>query len=258
MFRKRITRDAIARLVLRILAVYGIVIAAIVGLLNFAAGNPEPDQRAIIAMGLSLILIWCVLGGIAMRLIRDRFVHGVRRLKIDWRLVFVLLCIVMAMLEEAVTTSLTNAAPVFGAATEAARITISKNYLEVISNSVVTFIPWFICWAWLLGRYDFRPVEIMLLFGLTGTLAETLTFGWPHIAEVGMWTYVYGLMVYLPAHAVPDNRNVRPVRWYHYVVAVLLPLVFIIPLAVWVVVSSAKCAVSLLAKRENRVQETSD
>jgi hypothetical protein len=258
MFREKITRDAIAKLVLRVLAVYGIAIAAIVGFLNFAAGNPNPDQRAIVAMGLSLILIWCVLGGIAMRLIRDRFIEQVRRLKIDWRLVFVLLCIIMAMLEEAVTTSLTNAAPFFGAATEAARITISKNYLVVISNSVVTFIPWFICWAWLLSRYDFRPVEIMLLFGLTGTLAETLTFGPQHIAEVGMWTYVYGLMVYLPAHAVPDNRNVRPVRWYHYVVAVPLPPVFIIPLAIWVLVSSVKCAVSLFRKRKTQIQETAD
>jgi hypothetical protein len=258
MFREKITRDAIARLVLRILAVYGIVIAAIVGLLNFAAGNPNPDQRAIVAMGLGLIVIWCVLGGIAMRLIRDRFVELVRRLKIDWRLVFVLLCIIMAMLEEAVTTSLTNAAPLFGAATEAARITSSKNYLEVISGSVVMFIPWFICWAWLLGRYDFHSAEVMLLFGLTGTLAESLTFGWPHIAEVGMWTYVYGLMVYLPAHAVPDNRNVRPARWYHYVVAVPLPLVFIIPLAAWVLVSSAKCAISVFRKHKTQIQETSD
>lgn len=258
MFREKINRDTVARLVLTILAVYGVAIAAVVGLINFAAGKANPDQRAIVAMGLSLILIWCVLGGLAMRLIRDRFVEQVRRLKIDWRLVFVVLCIIMAMLEEAVTTSLTNAAPLFGAATEAARITISKNYLEVISNSVVTFIPWFICWAWLLGRYDFRPVEVMLLFGLTGTLAETLTFGPQHIAEVGMWTYVYGLMVYLPANAVPDNRNVRPARWYHYAVAVLLPLVFIIPLAIWILVSSAKCTVSIFRKRRKQIQETSD
>jgi hypothetical protein len=253
---KEISGDIIARLVLQILAVYGIIVAGIVGFLNLFADNPDPDRQAIVAMGLSLILIWCVLGGIVMRLIRDRFVVRVRRLKIDWRLVFVLSCILMAMLEEAVTTSLTNAAPLFGAATEAARITISKNYLEVISGSVVAFIPWFFGWAWLLGRYDFHPVEVMLLFGLTGTLAETLTFGWPHIAEVGMWTYVYGLMVYLPAHAVPDNRDVGPARWYHYVVAVLLPLVFIIPLAIWVLVSSAKCAVSLFRKRKSQVQET--
>jgi len=246
MLRKKISRDLIARLVLRILAVYGIIVALIVGVLNALADNPDPDQRAIVAMGLSLILIWCVFGGIVMRLIRGRFVERVRRIKINWRLVFVLLCIIMAMLEEAVTTSLTNAAPLFGAVTEAARITSSKNYLEVISHSVVAFIPWFICWAWLLGRYDFRPVEVMLLFGLTGTLAETLTFGLQNLVGVGMWTYVYGLMVYLPANAVPDNRNVRPARWYHYIVAVLFPLIFIIPFAIWVLVSIVKYAVSVL------------
>ena len=248
MLQKMISRDTLAERLLRILAIYGILVAAVVGFLNAIADDPDPDKRAIVAMGLSLIVIWCVLGGLTMRWIRDRFVEQAERLTINWRLRFVLLCIVMAMLEEVVTTSLTNAAPLFGAATEAARITSSKNYLEVISGSVVAFIPWFICWAWLLGRYDFRPIEVMLLFGLTGTLAETFTFGWDNLAGVGMWVYVYGLMVYLPVWTVPGNRNVKRVRWHHCVMAVLLPLVFIIPFAVYVIAVIVKRVVSLFRK----------
>ena len=252
MLQTMISRDSLAERLLRILAIYGILLAGVVAVLNLNAEDPDPDKRAIVAMGLSLIVIWCILGGMTMRLIRNRFVRWSHRLKIDWRLRFVLLCIAMAMLEEAVTTSLTNAAPLFGAATEAARITSSMNYFEVISGSVVAFIPWFICWAWLLGRYDFRPLEVVLLHGLTGTLAETFTFGYENLAGIGMWVFVYGLMVYLPVHTVPSNRDVRPVRWYHCVVAVLLPLIFIIPFAIFVIVALVQRIASSVRKAKAR------
>ncbi|HIJ73062.1 MAG TPA: hypothetical protein HPP83_03065 [Candidatus Hydrogenedentes bacterium] len=227
-------KDTVARRLLQILAVYGLLAVAVVGVIAFAA-EKDPDKRAIVGMGIGLIVIWCILGGVAMRLIRGRFVGWIGHLGGGWRLRFVLLCIAMAMLEEAVTTSLTNAAPLLGAATEAARITSSTNYIEVISGSVVAFIPWFICWAWLLNRYDFNPLEVMLLFGLTGTAAESITFGVKNIAGVGMWVFVYGLMVYLPAHTVPQERESRDPRWWHWLLAVFLPLVFIFPFVVYVV-----------------------
>lgn len=64
-----------------------------------------------------------------------------------------MLCIAFAMLEEAVTTSLTNMAPLLGAVTDAARITASKNYLEVVlKHSAIAFIPMFLGWGWLLSR----------------------------------------------------------------------------------------------------------
>ena len=60
----------------------------------------------------------------------------------------VLLCIAFAMLEEAVTTGLTNMAPLLGGVTDAARITASKNYFVVVfTNSVIVFVPLFICWG---------------------------------------------------------------------------------------------------------------
>jgi hypothetical protein len=128
---------------------------------------------------------------------------------------FVVLCIVMALLEEAVTTSLTNLAPVFGGVTDAARITASKNYLEVVClHSVIVFVPQFITWAILLWLVDYTPVEVMLLYGLTGWIMEILTFGWDNLGAVGMWTYVYGLMVYLPACTVPPDREVWRAGWW--------------------------------------------
>jgi len=258
-----VRNDRIALRVLQVIAVYGILVHSLVGFLNLTGGGDGPeihDAHAIVAMGLSLIVIWCILGGLAMYLMRDRFVRlatraltewHVRvgrwsmRMPIGWRVRFVLLCIVMAMLEEAVTTSLTNAAPLFGAATDAARITISTNYFEVISNSVVAFIPWFLFWAWFLGRYDFRPLEVMLLFGLTGTLAETTTFGPANLAGVGMWTFVYGFMVYLPVYTVPERPAAKRPRWWHWIVALLLPLIFIIPFTAyvvfWIVRGAVRC-----------------
>ena len=50
------------------------------------------------------------------------------------------------------------------------------------------------------------------------------------LAGIGMWVFVYGLMVYLPALTVPGDRETQAVRWYHIPVAVFLPLIFIIPL----------------------------
>jgi hypothetical protein len=55
----------------------------------------------------------------------------------------------------------------------------------------------------------------------------------PVLIEVGMWFYVYGLMENLPACTVPQNRAASPARWWHWIVAVFLPLFFIIPLALW-------------------------
>jgi hypothetical protein len=160
--------STLAPTLLTIVAGWGIVATTVVVFLVYR-NETDPDKRAILTMGVSLIFIWCVLGGIAMRLARDRLVRLARKLNIDWRVRFVLLCVAMAMLEEAVTTSLTNAAPLFGAVTDAARITASKNYLEVVLfHSVIAFVPMFICWGWLLHRYAFTPAEVVLLFGLNG------------------------------------------------------------------------------------------
>lgn len=238
------TRVRVARILLIVLGIWATVAYAAVFTV-FVLAKPDPanpteflDKRAVIAMGGTLLLVWCLIGGILQRVLRDPFKRLVRRVPIGWRTRFVLLCIIFALLEEAVTTGLTNLAPLFGGVTEAARITASKNYLEVVClHSVIVFIPSYIVWAVILSFFDFAPVEVMLLYGLTGWLMELVTFGPDNIGMIGMWTFVYGLMVYLPACTVPEDRHVRRVRWWYWPITVVVllfagvpfvPLVFLI------------------------------
>jgi hypothetical protein len=139
---------------------------------------------------------------------------------------FIVMATVLALTEEAITTTMTNLAPLFGVKVGQAYITASTNYLDVVAlHSVIMFVPLFVGWAVILSRYDFSPFAVFILFGLTGTVAET-TFGSQHLLEFGLWMFVYGLMVYLPAYCVPRDRPVRAVRWWHYPLAVVVPFLF--------------------------------
>jgi len=135
---------------------------------------------------------------------------------------------VLALAEEAVTTTMTNLAPVFGVPVGKAYITASANYLDVVCfHSVIVFVPWFVGWAWMLSRWNFHPTMVFLIFGLTGTFAET-GFLPQKLGEIGMWVFVYGLMIYLPAYSLPPRRGARPPRWWHYPLAVFLPFPFMV------------------------------
>jgi hypothetical protein len=139
----------------------------------------------------------------------------------------------MALIEEAITTTMTNLAPFFGVPIGAAYITASGNYLDVVFlHSVVVFVPMFIGWAVLLQRYEFSPNAVLLLFGITGITAEASFGGTQAFAEFGLWIFVYGLMVYLPAYSLPSNRGAKQPRWYHYVIAIFIPVLFSIPVAI--------------------------
>jgi hypothetical protein len=221
------------RLPVIIISVLGIWLALSTAVVVFVALTVMgPNSRAVALMGLGLILLWVVLGGILMVVFRKRIRSVVVRLPGDWRLKFVLFATLLALVEEAVTVSMTNLAPLFGVPVGAAYITASANYLDVVTlHSVVVFVPMFIGWAFLLSRWNFRPELVFLLFGLTGTLSEA-SFGGPaQFAQIAMWTYVYGLMVFLPAYCIPSERGAKPLRWWHFPVAVFLPVVFAIPVA---------------------------
>jgi hypothetical protein len=188
--------------------------------------------HAVIGMGLGLVLLWVFGFGTASFLLRDRVRTAVQRLPGSWQVKFVLFATLLALLEEAVTVGMTNLAPLFGVEVGEAYITASANYLDVVlRHSVIVFIPWFIAWALLLKRYAFSPFQVFLLTGLNGLLAESLTFGAQHLSEFALWIFVYGLMVYLPAHSLPALRGARPARWYHAPLAVLLPFAFALPWA---------------------------
>lgn len=191
--------------------------------------------RAVVSMGLGLIVLWVLVGGTAMYLFRERVKAVVLKLPLHWQVKFVLFATLLAMTEEAVTTLMTNLAPLFGVRIGEAYITASTNYLDVIlHHSVILFVPWFIAWAWLLKRYDFSPFWVFLLTGLNGLFAESLAFGWQHLSEFSLWIFVYGLMVYLPAYTVPPGRGTHPPKLWHGVLAFFLPLVVGIPWAVLV------------------------
>jgi hypothetical protein len=96
----------------------------------------------------------------------------------------------------------------------------------VALHSVVIFVPLFVGWALILSRYGFSPFAVFVLFGLSGTIAET-SFGANHALEFGLWIFVYGLMVYLPAYCIPAERKIRSPQWWHYPLAVLVPFLFI-------------------------------
>lgn len=208
------------------LAVYAGILVAVVTFLNLFSNDPH--ARAKVLMGFFLVLFWCFGFGLLSYYGRDRFRQLFTAVKLPWQIEFIICAIALAMLEEVVTVSLTNAAPLLGSQIGKAMITASTNYARVVFlNSVwPVFVPWILAWAVLLSRYDFPPNHVFLLFGLLGSIAET-HFG-PGALIAGFWFFVYGLMVYLPAYALPPRKTVS-LRWWHYIYALVLPFLFMLP-----------------------------
>jgi len=202
-----------------------LLIAILVFLFSF---NPrQMVTHAVIGMALGLYLFWIVLFGLFSAVFKNQVRRISDVIKVDWHLKFVVFSIALAMLEEVVTTTMTNFAPIFGARVGQAYITASANYWDVVlGHSVIAFVPMFIAWAVLLSYYDFNPNQVFLLFGLTGTIGEALFGGVQHMLEIGMWMFVYGLMIFLPAYCLPVRGKAKPPRWYHFIIAVFLPFVF--------------------------------
>ena len=175
-------------------------------------------EGAILLMAATLALVWNVLGGVTMFLLRKRIRQWVAQSPLSPGPAFVLFSVSLALLEEVVTTTLTNLAPVFGNST--AFITASKNYLEVVLwHSVIAIAPMFVVWAWLLARFKFSPGAVMLLFGINGVLAEWI-IGGPALPMAPFWIFVYGLMIFTPAYSYVAKPDVRPPRWFHYPAAI--------------------------------------
>lgn len=185
----------------------------------------KPSHRAVLGMGWGLIVLWILVGGSLTFFLRERVRRSLGGVRLDWRFQFVLFATLLALIEEAITTTMTNLAPWFGVKIGEAYITASANYLDVVGlHSVVMFVGMFVGWALLLWRWWFSPFQVFLLFGITGLLAESLTFGLQNLTQFGLWIFVYGLMVYLPAYCVPQDRAARPVRWWHFPLAMVIPI----------------------------------
>lgn len=196
--------------------------------LVLAATWGNPIHRAVLGMAWGLILLWVAGCGLAMWRWRDLWRRLAARIRLPWGLKFVLGCTTLALVEEAVTTLMTNCAPLFGVQVGQAYITASADYLDVVLyHSVVVFVPMFVGWWVMLRRWRFSPFSVFILFGLTGLLAETITFGPQNLGNFAFWIFVYGLMVWLPAYCVPADRPARPPRWWAYPLAVILPFLFL-------------------------------
>ncbi len=207
---------------IKALGVYSILVLSLISILTLAS-DAGPDQKAIIKMALGLNLIWVILGGFLMVRFREPVRDFVLGIPLPWWLKFPLFCIILALLEEAVTVSMTNLAPLFGSRIGHAFITASANYLHtVLFHSVIVFIPMFLIWTVLLRFFDFPPTHVFLLFGLTGSLAEMSMS--PTNVLAGFWFFVYGLMIYLPAFSLPRDRSAREPKWWAYPLAVAGPL----------------------------------
>lgn len=201
---------------------------ATVALLLFFGAARGTVARGIFRMALGLVALWVFLGGALMQLFREKIRARVLALCGSWPLKFVVFCTLLALLEEAIATLMTNCAPLFGARVGAAYITASANFFDVVLfHSVVVFVPMFVAWAALLSRLDFSPFQVFTLFGLTGFCAE-ITQGVANLPALPQWIFVYGLMIYLPVYCLPP-REAKPPHWWHFPLAILLPIIAAIP-----------------------------
>lgn len=218
----------------RFIYLVGVLQLIFLGLLTIDVNvNEDKAGRAIVGMVWGLIFLWVVVGGGVMWRLRDWVREQIQAIPLNWKLKFVMLATLAALVEEAVAVTMTNLAPLFGVEVGEAYITASANYLDVVAlHSVIVFIPMFMAWAWLLGRYDFSRQQVFLIFGLTGMVVEIISFGGAGILNMGLWVYVYGLMLYLAVYSLTERSQLKVVRFYHYPLAILMPILWAIPMAI--------------------------
>ena len=196
----------------------------------------SPTGRVTIEMAWGLIIFWIFVGGSLMYKYRDRIREFVLRIPLDWKTKFVLFATTLALVEEMITTTMTNMAPLFGVRIGEAYITASTNYFDVVLlHSVIVFVPVFVGWAWVLKRYDISPFATFLLFGFFGILAEVMYGGPQNFLLFALWIFVYGLMVYLPAYTIPRDRGTKELRFWHYPVAFFYSMLVALPFEIIIV-----------------------
>jgi hypothetical protein len=205
----------------------------IFSLVAFATGGAELSA---VAMEWGIFLSWVY--GIAPLLGRKGLPMLKRRLSgyhFGPKVFFFIFAAVFALIEEALAVIWNDFTPPLFGQSVAPLLTASTNYFEVIVlHSVVVFLPLFLVWAYLLYYGKYSPREAYLYFGLTGVLAEYM-FNPSVLALLagGFWILIYGSMVYHPAQFVfGKGEGALHVTWKRLVVAVFLPLLASIPVAI--------------------------
>jgi hypothetical protein len=214
--------------VLVVLLIWQVLITTLITL----GGRHNRVVHAVACMVWGIDLLWIGGAGLFTLLFRD----AIRKWAVGWRLSpalkFWILATAMVLVEEMVTTLMTNCAPLFGVRIGEAYITASTNYLDVITfHSVIVIAPQLAAWAWMFTRYAFRPFDVFILYGLTGFVSEAIFAGQLSPIGLAQWILVYGLMAYLPAYCLRDLPNRKIVKWWQYVGAVFLPIIAAVPVA---------------------------
>lgn len=190
----------------------------------------DSRARAIMAMAIGLYLIWCVGAGLLIWRFRDRVRDLFHRVPGNPWLKFFFLCLILVLLEEVVTTTMTNLAPVFGSQVGVAFITGSANYFEVVLwHSVVAIFPGFIAWAFLVRWVAVHPNTAYLVYGLQGVMGEVMYDGPHQAAAFAFWIAVYGPILYLPAYCVYGLGDRRRPRFRHFAAVFAASIVLTVP-----------------------------
>lgn len=224
-----------SKLLIKIIGVYSIIFLLFLSIATFT-GDATNNEKAIIKMALLLNLIWCVIFGIITFKYKDKIKQKFDNFKPNWnwKKKFFIFFLGLILLEEIITTTLTNLAPVLGGELGKAFITASTNYFEVVFfHSAIIFVPFIFIWIYLFSKYDFSPNQAFLLFGLVGTLAEAMLS--PFALISGFWFFVYGLMVYLPAYTLPQRENLNSAGIWAHIQAIILPFIVSIPMSLFVI-----------------------
>lgn len=195
----------------------------------------DSKSRAIILMASGLWLIWVLGFGLVSWRLRDQAKLLFDQIPGNPFLKFFLFAVGLLLLEEAVTTTMTNLAPLFGSRIGEAYITGSANYLEVVMwHSVVVLWPAYAAWALVLRRVDFHPNAVFLFYGLQGVTAEAMHSGPAQLLAFPFWIFIYGLMIYLPAWCLYGQGERPKAKGRHYAAVFFLTMLLTIPVALGV------------------------
>ena len=195
-------------------------------------GAQKPSSFVAVKMVWGSFLVWVVFGGYIMIKNQDKIKQYILSLKFSWQKKFIIFATILALIEEAIATLMTNLAPAFGVKIGEAYLTASANFFDVvIFHSVILFIPMFYAWTRLLNKYSFTASQVFWLFGASGTIAEFL-FNQSPLGIAGLWFFVYGLMVYLPAYTLPERAGLVIPQKKHFVLAIFYPFIFV-PFTAW-------------------------
>jgi len=179
-------------------------------------------------MTITLLLLWVGVCGGVMILLRKKIALIVQLIPIPWQIKFFLFTILLILIEEAITTTLTNLASNFGGIIGKAYITASTNYFHVVLfHSAISFVPWIIVLLFYLSKYDIPALDGFVVFGILGTVAETMIN--PYALVAGFWIFVYGFMVYLPLYSLPKRRDANKPSLLVYVSIIFVSLLVSIP-----------------------------